>query len=115
MKITSYSLKNKLLFTLLIIVIFYLSIRFFINTKDGFNISDKPCVDKPYIMYDDRYICFDPLTKNHRTMSAFNHGKKMCEIVPNGKKLILKDPLNDNLEYTETTRTLCNPLEVYID
>ncbi len=105
---------NIVLLLLLIIVFFYLLFQTLTNHLDGFNISDKPCNDIPYIKYENRYVCFDPLTKKHNTMSAFNHGQQMCEIYPNGKKLILKDPLSDNSEYSKTTQVLCNPLEVIV-
>ncbi len=105
---------NIVLLVLLIIVIFYLSFKTLTNHLDGFNISDKPCDDIPYIKYEKKYVCFDPLTKKHNTMSAFNHGQQMCEIFPNGKKLTLKDPLNDNSEYTKKTDTICNPIEVIV-
>jgi hypothetical protein len=59
-------------------------------------------------------MCFDPLTEKEKTLSLFNHGQQLCEIVPNGHTMILKDPLLDNLEYREKTEELCNPLEVTV-
>ncbi len=105
---------NKLLFTLFMLVLFYLFIQFLLKTYEGYSISNEPCKDIPYIKYDNRYICFDPITPTHRTLSIFNRGQQMCEIVPNGKTMILKDPMNDNMEFKETTEQLCNPLQVTI-
>jgi hypothetical protein len=108
---------NNFLLILLTIVFFYLIVQTIYNyfKKDKFDIFQKPCVDQPYIKYDGKYICFDPLTKKHNTMSVFNHGQQMCEIFPNDKTLTLKDPLNDHSEYTKTSQALCNPTEVYIN
>jgi hypothetical protein len=105
---------NKILFTLFMLVLFYIFIQFLFNTYEGYSISNKPCKDIPYIKYDNRYICFEPITPTHSTLSIFNHGQQMCEIVPNGKTMVLKDPLNDNMAFKKTTSQLCNPLQVTI-
>ncbi len=96
------------------IILFYLCIQFLFNKHEGYSIESEPCKDIPYIKYNKRYICFDPITPTHSTLSIFNNGQQMCEIVPNGKTMILKDPMNDNMEFKETTEQLCNPLQVTI-
>lgn len=107
--------KNNLLLILFILIVCYLIFNFLLSFKENFNISNEPCKDKPYIKYDKKFICFDPKTKKHNTVSIFNHGQQMCEIVPNGYKLTLKDPMNDNIDYTTNKETLCNPIEVYVN
>ena len=105
---------NKLLFSIFVVIVIYFFMNFLIVYYEGYSISNEPCNDKPYIKYDNRYICFDPMTEKEKTISLFNHGQQMCEIVPNGTTMVLKDPLLDNLEYKEKKEELCNPLEVYI-
>lgn len=111
-------IKNKLLFYIFIIVIFYLFFQLLFiqlsNKYEGYSINNEPCYNKPYIKYDNRYMCFDPKTEKEKTLSLFNHGQQLCEIVPNGHTMTLKDPLLDNLEYKQTKQELCNPLEVSI-
>jgi hypothetical protein len=107
--------KNNLLLALFVLIVCYLIMQFLLSLKENFDISNVPCTDKPYIKYDNKYFCFDPKTKKHNTLSIFNHGQQMCEIVPNGYKLTLKDPMNDNLEYTTNKQALCNPVEVYVN
>lgn len=108
-------MKNKILSYVFIIVIFYLIFQLLFNKSyEGYSINNEPCFDKPYIKYDNRYMCFDPKTQKEKTLSLFNHGQQLCEIVPNGHTMTLKDPLLDNLEYKQTTQQLCNPLEVSV-